>query len=154
MMDKYICKGCGNIADKDNLVICCDNVAYADLASKEGMEISNAFWKVRSNNAMWRYEVNSAYVKYSNISLVPNKPVSQPSVGREHSHYFKPCPYAEIDVYRVLELFGVTDQAIGHAIKKLLVAGGRGQKNIDKDVKEAIDTLKRWQEMRKEDGNA
>lgn len=71
---------------------------------------------------------------------------------REHSHYFKDCPFTEIDVYRTLELFGVTDQAIGHAIKKLLVAGGRGAgKDVRKDVKEAADTLIRWQQMRNED---
>jgi hypothetical protein len=71
---------------------------------------------------------------------------------RKHNHYFKPCPYDEIDVYRLLELFQVTDQSIGHAVKKLLVAGGRGAgKNIDKDIAEAIDTLQRWQEMRRED---
>jgi hypothetical protein len=71
---------------------------------------------------------------------------------RKHSHYFKPCPFAYVDVYRVLELFKVTDQALGHAIKKLLVAGGRGAgKDIRQDVQEAIDTLTRWQEMRVED---
>ena len=56
-----------------------------------------------------------------------------------------------VDVYRVLDLFGVTDQALGHAIKKLLVAGNRGVKDMDKDIQEAIDTLQRWQEMRAED---
>jgi hypothetical protein len=74
---------------------------------------------------------------------------------RKHSHYFKPCPFDEIDVYRVLELFSITDQAIGHAIKKLLVAGGRGGgKSIDKDIQEAIDTLERWKDMRAEEINA
>ena len=79
-----------------------------------------------------------------------------PSVAhqqRKHGHYFKNVKGLDmIDVYRVLELFGVTDQALGHAIKKLLVAGGRGHKDIDKDIQEAIDTLHRWQEMRVEDG--
>lgn len=75
-------------------------------------------------------------------------------VERKHSHYFKPCPFDEIDVYRVLERFNVTDQAIGHALKKLLVAGGRGVKDIGKDVQEAIDTLTRWQEMRAEEQDA
>jgi hypothetical protein len=71
---------------------------------------------------------------------------------RKHSHYFKKCPYDAVDVYRVLELFGVTDQALGHAIKKLMVAGGRGAgKDIGTDIQEAIDTLLRWQEMRRED---
>jgi hypothetical protein len=73
-------------------------------------------------------------------------------MGRKHNHYFKNVKYLEdIDVYRVLSLFGVTDQAIGHAIKKLLVAGGRGHKNIHKDIQEAIDTLERWKEMQLED---
>ena len=69
----------------------------------------------------------------------------------KHPHYFKPCPYSHIDVYRVLTMFGVTDPCIQHAIKKLLVAGGRGSKDTGKDVQEAIDSLLRWQDMRHED---
>jgi hypothetical protein len=68
-----------------------------------------------------------------------------------HSHYFKPSPYAFVDVYRVLEMFDVTDPCLQHAIKKLLVAGGRGVKNIDQDIQEAIDTLNRYKEMRNEE---
>lgn len=70
----------------------------------------------------------------------------------KHSHYFKDVSKLKmIDVYRVLELFGVTDQALGHAIKKLLVAGGRGAgKSIEKDIQEAVDTLQRRLEMHKE----
>lgn len=74
---------------------------------------------------------------------------------KKHSHYFKDVRHLEeVDVYRVLDLFNVTNQAIGHAAKKLLVAGGRGVKDIEKDVQEAIDTLTRWQSMRKEDKKA
>lgn len=73
----------------------------------------------------------------------------------KHGHYFKSVAHlAQVDVYRVLELFGVTNPAIAHAAKKLLVAGGRGAgKSIDKDIQEAIDTLVRWQAMRNEDRN-
>lgn len=78
--------------------------------------------------------------------------VAYPDRPRKHAHYYKPCPYAEVDVYRVLKLFDVTDQCIGHALKKLLVAGGRGAgKDVSKDVQEAIDSLLRWQEMRAEE---
>lgn len=71
---------------------------------------------------------------------------------RKHSHYFKSCPYTHVDVYRVLQLFNVTDPCLQHAIKKLLVAGGRGAgKDIGQDVQEAIDTLIRWGEMRNEE---
>src|SRR5258708_262140 len=54
----------------------------------------------------------------------------------KHSHYFRPCPYDAIDVYRVLSIFGVVDPCLQHAVKKLLVAGGRGHKDIDKDIQD------------------
>ena len=70
----------------------------------------------------------------------------------KHSHYFKSVAgLSHVDVYRVLALFGVTDPCLQHAVKKLLVAGGRGGKDIGQDVQEAIDSLLRWQEMRRED---
>lgn len=70
-----------------------------------------------------------------------------------HNHYFKDVSKLNaIDVYRVLELFEVGDPAIQHAVKKLLCAGGRGAKTMPQDVQEAIDSLNRWKEMRKEDG--
>ena len=69
-----------------------------------------------------------------------------------HAHYFKNVSHlAEVDVYRVLSLFSVSDPCLQHAIKKLLCAGGRGAKNDAKDVQEAIDSLTRWQNMRAED---
>ena len=72
--------------------------------------------------------------------------------ARKHAHYFKDVSQLKsVDVYRVLQLFGVTDPCLQHAAKKILVAGGRGQKDITKDVQEAIDTLKRWQSMQEED---
>lgn len=77
--------------------------------------------------------------------------LSSAGIREGYSHYHKPCPYEYVDVYRVLELFGVTDPCLQHAIKKLLVAGGRGQKDISRDVQEAIVTLTRWQQMRQEE---
>lgn len=71
-----------------------------------------------------------------------------------HSHYFKPVPEGvkSIDVYRVLQMFNVTDPCLQHAIKKLLVAGGRGAgKDITQDIKEAGDSLTRWAVMRDEE---
>ena len=72
-------------------------------------------------------------------------------MSRKNSHYFKPCPYDEIDVYRVLTIFDVTDPCLRHAVKKLLCASGRGEKDAAKDIAEAIATLERWQEMRSEE---
>lgn len=77
-------------------------------------------------------------------------------MARQHNHYFKKVEgLADIDVYRVLKLWNVTDPCIQHALKKLMVAGGRGAgKSIDKDIQEAIDSLVRWQEMQREDALA
>lgn len=77
-------------------------------------------------------------------------------MDRAHNHYFKRVKDLEyVDVYRVLTLFKVTDPCIQHAIKKLLVAGGRGAgKDIGRDIQESIDSLQRWQEMREEDADA
>ncbi|RQT19390.1 hypothetical protein DF044_01640 [Burkholderia contaminans] len=83
--------------------------------------------------------------------MMAELPAPAAQVPRKHAHYHKPCPYPSIDVYRVLELFNVVDPCIQHAVKKLLVAGGRGQKDITKDIQESIDTLTRWQEMRAEE---
>lgn len=78
-----------------------------------------------------------------------------PAKLRKHNHYFKKLPegVTHIDVYRTLELWGVTDQCIGHAIKKLLVPGRRGGKDVARDIQDAIDSLLRWQEMRLEEGD-
>ena len=72
----------------------------------------------------------------------------------EHNHYFKPCPYDTLDVYRVISIFGVSDPCIQHALKKLLCSGVRGHKDQSKDIQDVIDTLERWKQMREEDDNA
>lgn len=73
----------------------------------------------------------------------------------DKSVYHKEVPVLTIDVYRVLHAFQVTDPCLQHAIKKLLVPGKRiGGKAEEQDIKEAIWTLSRWIEMRKEESGA
>ncbi len=76
-------------------------------------------------------------------------------MSKEYSHYYKKVPSGVnyIDVYRVLEMFDVADPAIQHAIKKLLVAGGRGHKDQRKDVREAVVSLNRRIEMWEEEND-
>lgn len=71
----------------------------------------------------------------------------------KHSHYFKNVSHLkEIDVYRVLKLFNVTDPCVQHAVKKLLVAGGRGAgKDMERDLREAVDSINRALQMIAED---
>lgn len=76
----------------------------------------------------------------------------QAPVARQFGHYFKDVRHLHgLDVYRVLSLFEVTDPALQHAVKKLLCTGKRGAKDQETDLKEAIASVERALEMRKED---
>lgn len=76
----------------------------------------------------------------------------QPLNEREFSHYFKDISnYSVLDVYRVLDLYQVSNHAVAHAIKKLLCSGERGAKNEIVDIEEAIKSLYRAIEIIKED---
>lgn len=73
----------------------------------------------------------------------------------KHGHYFKNVAHlTDVDVYRVCALFGVNDPsgATQHALKKLLLPGGRGAgKGLKQDLQEAADTITRRIEMLDED---
>lgn len=72
-----------------------------------------------------------------------------------YPHYHKDVSYLNsVDVYRVLELFNVVNHPQGHAIKKLLCAGQRGEKSYEQDIKEARDTCNRILQMLAENENA
>ena len=63
--------------------------------------------------------------------------------------YRRPIQHADgyIDVYAVLDAFGVTCPARQHAIKKLLCAGTRGKAGEMQDLTEARDAVDRAVEM-------
>lgn len=75
-------------------------------------------------------------------------------MNKNHAHYYKSVAHLDsIDVYRVLDLFNVTNPCLQHAAKKILCAGARGNKDFEKDVREAVDSLNRALQMIAEDCN-
>ena len=68
----------------------------------------------------------------------------------EYKHYQYSYKGIKLDPYRILSVYGVTCPAMQHAIKKLLRAGN-SVKDLEQDIKEVIDTLKRKLEMIEED---
>lgn len=73
------------------------------------------------------------------------------NVQSKYGHYFKDVSHLKkIDVYRVIDLWEITDPALQHALKKVLAAGKRGAKNQMQDVSEAIDSLVRFLDMQAE----
>lgn len=68
-------------------------------------------------------------------------------LGRHYAFAYKGH---KIDPYRIFRIYGITDPAQQHAIKKLLRAG-KSVKTLAQDIDEVIETLCRWKEMIKED---
>ena len=52
-----------------------------------------------------------------------------------------------VDVYDVLQAFGVDCPALQHAVKKLLCAGLRGAKSAEQDIEEAASSCRRAIEL-------
>jgi hypothetical protein len=80
---------------------------------------------------------------------------TSPANAKLYGHYFKELPagVTHIDVYRVIQLFGVPAGPLDHAVKKLLCSGNRGRtaKNQKQDLVEARDAISRALEMLEED---
>ena len=119
--------------------------------SPEARDLAEFDRRIRLGIELAKAELNPEG-KGSSVSTEPKQPdLSSTGIREGYNHYHKPCPYEYVDVYRVLELFDVTSPCLQHAIKKLLVAGDRGSKDIVKDVQEAVVTLTRWLQMREEE---
>ena len=57
----------------------------------------------------------------------------------------------KLDPYRITEIYGITNPAQQHAVKKLLRAGNKPGNETVQEIDEVIKSLVRWKEMIKED---
>ena len=73
---------------------------------------------------------------------------------QKHSHYKKDVRHLDyIDVYRIIELYELHDPCFQHALKKILVPGARGHKDLINDINDIIDAMQRKLEMIAENEN-
>lgn len=61
--------------------------------------------------------------------------------------YTRDCKGVQVDVYDVLQAFGVTNPALQHLIKKALCVGIRGHKTKQQDLQDIIDSAIRAKEL-------
>ena len=106
---------------------------------------------------MSKEKLKSDYTKLLEDNTVENINTEDEQIEKElalvekYPHYYKDIRHLNIiDIYRFFDLFEVTDPCIQHSVKKLAVGGKRGSKDYEKDIKEAMDTLKRWEYMQEE----
>lgn len=73
--------------------------------------------------------------------------------GRDHKHYFFPIPkgITKADIYRLIEMIGITCPVAQHVFKKSAAAGQRGHKDLRKDWEDILDSAKRKLAMLDED---
>ena len=74
---------------------------------------------------------------------------TDPAVTGAHYNYY--YNGVKVDLYRIFRLYGITDPALQHAIKKLFRLGRDGESTAVQDVQEAISSLRRFIEMEEED---
>ena len=74
----------------------------------------------------------------------------QPDSGKHYRFSYKGV---KLDPYRIADIYGITDHAVFQAIKKLLAAGKRGNKDFRQDLIEARDAITRRLEMLDEDSS-
>lgn len=69
-----------------------------------------------------------------------------------HEHYFiDVSAYDRVDVYRLIELAGITCPVAQHVFKKAFATGKRGHKSLRKDWQDIADSAARRLQMISED---
>jgi hypothetical protein len=107
---------------------------------KEELEVTTDWLdKNKVENAALKQELNESKGVYHKT------PENQPLFP----HYFVEVPLdtTHVDVYWFLKAWQVYDPCVQHAVKKLLAAGRRGAKDVEKDLREARDSITRALEL-------
>lgn len=108
-------------------------------------------WKESPYGFGYWSKLEQALLEPSSYNHIGEKQEAPCAAIGEHSHYFKDVSKLEvIDVYAVLELFGVTNPCIQHIVKKALCTGKRGHKDFAKDLQDIADTANRAVELNKQ----
>lgn len=69
-----------------------------------------------------------------------------------HEHYFiDVSAYDRVDVYRLIELIGITCPVAQHVFKKAFATGKRGHKDLRRDWQDIADSAARRLQMISED---
>lgn len=102
----------------------------------------------RIHKVLWQREKVEVEDKKLDMKKVMAEAEMFDASNREHGHYYKDVSNLNIiDPYMVLKLFDVKDPCLQHIVKKALVAGGRGHKDFERDLKDIHDTSKRALEI-------
>lgn len=93
--------------------------------------------QTRVNDANFADEIRSMFEGIPGCTVVTSEP----------NKYARQCKGVTIDVYDVINAWGVSNPALQHLIKKALQAGQRGHKDRDEDLHDILASAKRAIEL-------
>lgn len=115
----------------------------------EGWEIVPSGEEIGSSAKYWTSDRawvgsirDSRYRSGENFRIYIRRQPAQP----EAPDFWAKTIHGRADFYAISRTYEITDQNVGHALKKLLRCG-RTHKTPAQDIAEAIVSLKRWQEL-------
>ena len=128
----------------------CDGEAVVDIDDYLNL------WKKDNAEIIWQRKPNQTTIDAMNDDKTEEFDTKEMCKGgskQKHSHYKKGVAHLNvIDPYRIADLYDLHPCA-EHIMKKSLCAGGRGHKDLLRDIQDIIDTAERWKEMIEEDNN-
>lgn len=130
------------IKDKRNRL----NLTLKDLTNLSG--VSSSYISEIENN---KRKASAKIASRLNKVLDKEEPLT--SETKKHNHYFIDVRGLDyIDPYMIAYLYNIDDPsgATQHALKKLLVPGKRGHKDVHTDLSNVIDTSNRLLEIKKQ----
>jgi hypothetical protein len=74
---------------------------------------------------------------------------AEKDAGAHYRQYYKGI---ELDPYRIAKIYGITDHMQFFILKKGLKAGGRGHKDLRRDIEDIKNACDRWLRALDEDG--
>lgn len=139
------------LIDKEAARYMREEAPMLDSFNNDGPLIESFNWEEPPHGYNYWSKLEKALLEPSSYNHIGEKQEAPCAAIGEHSHYFKDVSKLEvIDVYAVLELFGVTNPCMQHIVKKALCTGKRGHKDFAKDLQDIADTANRAVELNKQ----
>lgn len=139
------------LIDKEAARYMREEAPMLDSFNNDGPLIESFNWEEPPHGHNYWSKLEQALLEPSSYNHIGEAEEAPPAAIGEHSHYFKDVSKLEvIDVYAVLELFGVTNPCMQHIVKKALCTGKRGHKDFAKDLQDIADTANRAVELNKQ----
>ena len=139
----------GNIVKERRLAL---KLTQRQLSKMTG--VSNTYIsEIESNNKLPSTKTANRLHSVLDVKIPEPVSVVNSEDTRKHNHYFIDVRGLDyIDPYMIAYLYNIDDPsgATQHALKKLLVPGKRGHKDVDTDLSNVIDTSNRLLEIKQQ----